>query len=671
MAERSPDPDDAARAPIPAPAPDPSVPPSPQPLDAPFRAARELPEVGDLTRAAGSPLAAAAIPLLALAARLRTATGDNDAGAVQDIVGGELAAFADVCRAAGVQPDTLRAVRHAIAALLDEAMTGAPWAADSDGHPLPIRSFNVDDDEDAFHAQVARMAEDPGADLDALRVIHDCLSLRATAPGPAGSDDRREKIRQVLRSRAGASPLELSPEGPGFNGPNERRHRIRRTLASPAGYAAGATLLSLAAWFGFRALANAGVAFLGGPWPTAAAIAVIVLLCALRPVLDWRRTRRLENALADGIARIDPGNGAIDAWQLEVQERLKAILADFRRTGGKHAPALLHRIPWYVVIGPPGTGKTTAVRNSGLRSPLEARHGMDLVRGIGGTRRCEFWFLEKAVIIDTAGRWVMQDSDAAADQAEWRHFLEVLKHTRGPQPLNGVVMMVALPALLDSPLPERGGLARALGARLAELQADFGDAPPVHVVLTKLDRIAGFVEYFDDLDREGREQVLGVTLPQGPAGVPHRQFPAAFDRLVARLRARLPDRLHEERDLQRRTSIHGFPSQFASLGRVVEDLLAEVFGDSRLAGPPALRGVYFTSGTQEGRPIDRLMDFASARLDMAPPALPPHAGAGRGYFLHRLFDDVIIGAGRADPRACRRRTPRPWPFTRPMTGGEG
>ncbi len=36
---------------------------------------------------------------------------------------------------------------------------------------------------------------------------------------------------------------------------------------------------------------------------------------------------------------------------------------------------------------------------------------------------------------------------------------------------------------------------------------------PVYVLFTKADLVAGFVEFFDSLGKEEREQVWGVTLP--------------------------------------------------------------------------------------------------------------------------------------------------------------
>ncbi len=73
------------------------------------------------------------------------------------------------------------------------------------------------------------------------------------------------------------------------------------------------------------------------------------------------------------------------------------------------------------------SGKTTALLNAGLRFPLAAKMGTDPLAGVGGTRLCDWWFAEDAVLIDTAGRYTTRDSDAAADKAGWDAFLNLLK----------------------------------------------------------------------------------------------------------------------------------------------------------------------------------------------------------------------------------------------------
>ncbi len=56
----------------------------------------------------------------------------------------------------------------------------------------------------------------------------------------------------------------------------------------------------------------------------------------------------------------------------------------------------LYQLPWYIFIGAPGSGKTTALVNSDLDFPLADQLGKAAVRGIGGTRNCDWWFTNDA-----------------------------------------------------------------------------------------------------------------------------------------------------------------------------------------------------------------------------------------------------------------------------------
>lgn len=90
----------------------------------------------------------------------------------------------------------------------------------------------------------------------------------------------------------------------------------------------------------------------------------------------------------------------------------------------------LYQLPWYVIIGAPGSGKTTALVNSGLQFPLADRFGKTALRGIGGTRNCDWWFTNEAVLLDTAGRYTTQESEQAQDAGEWLSFVDLLRKYR-------------------------------------------------------------------------------------------------------------------------------------------------------------------------------------------------------------------------------------------------
>jgi type VI secretion system protein ImpL len=402
----------------------------------------------------------------------------------------------------------------------------------------------------------------------------------------------------------------------------------------------GVALLSVLVW-----LFGPFLSFLES-WITRAIVIVVMLLIwlGLNFWLDRRRMKN-ENALVQGVTAVqaDPSAAASAEEVATMREKLTTALALLKKASGSRG--YLYEQPWYAIIGPPGAGKTTALLNAGLSFPLAAEMGQSAVAGVGGTRMCDWWFTENAVLIDTAGRYTTQDSDRTVDKAGWQAFLGLLKRTRARQPLNGVLVAIALSDIAAAPQAERMAHARAIRRRVKELYDELGVRVPVYALFTKADLIAGFTEFFDDLDRERRAQVWGTTFPldKSESGTASK-FDAEFQLLVARLNQRLLDRLQAERSPDRRTLIAGFPAQVASLATPLSEFLAEAFGGSRLDPAPVLRGAYLTSGTQEGTPIDRLTGAMARSFGIdaqRAPSLRPEQG--RSYFLGRLLKEVIFG----------------------------
>jgi type VI secretion system protein ImpL len=416
----------------------------------------------------------------------------------------------------------------------------------------------------------------------------------------------------------------------------------------------GVAVLAALVWFFGPFLAA-----LAGLVARAAIILVLVLVWLGVNLLLDRRRRQRDRQLAAGVAAVTPADNAAAGEVAALAEKLKNSLALLRKARG--TAGYLYEQPWYVIIGPPGAGKTTALLNAGLKFPLAAEMGQGAVAGVGGTRLCDWWFTEDAVLIDTAGRYTTQDSDAGVDKAGWEGFLDLLKRTRERQALNGVIVAISLAEIAAAPREERLAHARAIRKRVKEISGRLGLRLPVYALLTKADLLAGFSEFFDDLDTERRGQVWGTTFSADvdkQAG-PVQKFGDEFLLLVKRLEARLIDRLAGERSPERRAQIAGFPSQVASLAAPLTEFLGEAFGGSTLDPAPFLRGVYMTSGTQEGTPIDRLTGALSRAFGIDQRRAPSlRAASGRSYFLARLLRDVIFNEAMlasANPAAVRRR----------------
>ncbi len=406
-----------------------------------------------------------------------------------------------------------------------------------------------------------------------------------------------------------------------------------------------------------------------GTWTPLAAdqdrlIAVGAVFAAWALYLLWwfavgrRRNNKLISSLTDG--GMDPG--AATAIEVEqVRQRLQQSLVQLRRLmGGRRG--YLYELPWYVLIGPPGSGKTTALMNSSLKFPLAATMGRDPLRGVGGTRNCEWWITEQAILLDTAGRYTTQDSDPEGDRGAWQGFLKLLKQYRPLQPINGVIVALSISDIAAAPAAERLAHAQAIRSRIYELNQTFNSRFPVYVMFTKADLIAGFVEFFDALNRTDREQVWGMTFPldDGRVDTPPaaQRFEPEFDLLMARLSALMLERLQQEVDIDRRGAVFGFPSQIATLKEPVAEFLAEVFTTSRFDQRPQLRGVYFASGTQSGVPVDRVMQSMAAAFGMETPRAAGFSGVVKSYFLRRLLDSVVFAEASlasVNTRLVRRR----------------
>ncbi len=328
--------------------------------------------------------------------------------------------------------------------------------------------------------------------------------------------------------------------------------------------------------------------------------------------------------------------------QLNVAGRKGSGLSSLFSLSGKQ---YLYQLPWYVFIGAPGSGKTTALVNSGLKFPLAEKFGTASIKGVGGTRNCDWWFTDEAVLLDTAGRYTTQESDRNVDAAAWQGFLDLLRRFRPRRPINGIILTISAGDLLQQSPAEREMHAQAVRARIQELHERFKIAFPIYVLVTKTDLLAGFMEFFGDLGREERAQVWGTTFPY----VENQSTDASLatlatevESLQRRIVDRIPDRLQSERDPARRAAIFGFQQQFAGLRPALSAFLERVFAVSKYEQPPMLRGVYFTSGTQEGSPIDRVMGGLSRALGIDRKMLPPQASSGRSYFLTGLLKNVVF-----------------------------
>ena len=432
----------------------------------------------------------------------------------------------------------------------------------------------------------------------------------------------------------------------------------------------GTIALALLVWFLGPLLGFAGSVPLDPESRRWWVIGTLFVLWALWQIGAWllarRRNARLVEQLAAGPP--DPANLASAEEVATLQRRFDEALTLLKGSEGNKGLGghWVYQLPWYLMIGPPGCGKTTALVNSGLKFPLAERLGQGPIGGVGGTRNCDWWFTDQAVLLDTAGRYVTQDSHAQVDSAAWTGFLGLLKKHRPRRPINGVLLAISLADLMQWSPAERDAHAQAIRARVQELYGTFRLRFPIYVLLMKADLVAGFMEFFADLGKEGGEQVWGMTFPfaaAADAAPALAGFGTEQGALLQRLDQQLLGRMQAERDPRRRGLIFSFPRQFGSLGETIGQFLNDCLDATRYEARPLVRGVYFTSGTQTGTPIDRVLSRIAANFGLGRQGLDAFRGTAKSFFVTRLLREVIFpeaALAGLDPRLEQRRRWLKW-----------
>jgi type VI secretion system protein ImpL len=417
----------------------------------------------------------------------------------------------------------------------------------------------------------------------------------------------------------------------------------------------GLVALSILVWFGGPAIkfGESNTAPLASPVVRLVIIMIILLAWGLNNLRVQMQNRKQNQQLVEDLqenqkqAETGGASGQTREELAQINQRFDEALATLKRVKFKGAGTTkaLYQLPWYIIIGPPGAGKTVALINSGLEFPLAGQFGAGEVKGVGGTRNCDWFFTNEAVLIDTAGRYTTQDSHRVVDSSAWEGFLGLLRTNRPRRPINGAIVAISLQDLLTQTEEERAQHARVIRSRIDELMEKLQIRFPIYLLFTKCDLVSGFSEFFEDLGKEDRDQVWGVSLPNAPKPGDSPDFDflqAEYEALLARLYDRVLWRMHHERDMKRRGAIESFPQQIENLKTIINTFVRQTFARNRYQFQPYLRGFYFSSATQDGTPIDRLMTSVAANFgfDRSVAQLPQQRG--KSFFLTKLFREVIF-----------------------------
>lgn len=308
------------------------------------------------------------------------------------------------------------------------------------------------------------------------------------------------------------------------------------------------------------------------------------------------------------------------------------------KIGKVRGKAALYELPWYMIIGHPAAGKSTAILQSGLSFPINDKNG---VQGVGGTRNCDWFFSTEGVLLDTAGRYSTQSED----RSEWLGFLKLLKKYRAKAPVNGIIVTISLPELLQYKSEGFAIYARQVRERIHEIEDHFGVQVPIYLLFTKVDLLGGFNQYFEDFSEEERTRPWGATLAhdQGTGFNLVQVVGQQLETLHRGLVQISEEKQAANRGSQNRPALFAFPIEFHAIKEPIARFAELLHEEDPYHSKPLIRGFYFTSALQEGVPRIGAGTRVAAQFDLSRPGFEPgQTVSSYSYFLRDLFREVIF-----------------------------
>lgn len=343
------------------------------------------------------------------------------------------------------------------------------------------------------------------------------------------------------------------------------------------------------------------------------AIMLILLLITLAIIVIriWARKRMIEKLL---IVPTDKSSDDYRKFQYFTKVLHKALRRSFITKDGSRVS--INSLPWYLVFGPPGAGKSSLIQKSGLHFPLSDALGDKALDELKRFRRFEWRITAEGVFVEIYRERVENEANdwqSLNVEREWRDTLALIRRLRGRSAINGIILAVDAPSLFNNDNVKNDILAEAGVQRIESILSYFKSGIPLYVMITKCDLIMGFNEYFSNKE-DYFNSSLGYTIERTSPLDESNVYKKATA-LINTIKDNLIAKLATASTVQESQAIYEFTRNFPFIIQATSKILVAAMEKSH-NHLKNVRGIFFSSALEGGNANNPSMRLCADNLGL-------------------------------------------------------
>ena len=300
-------------------------------------------------------------------------------------------------------------------------------------------------------------------------------------------------------------------------------------------------------------------------------------------------------------------------------------------------------LPWYVVIGAPGAGKSTLIQKSGLHFPLGDALGEQALAELKRFRRFEWWLTDHGVFVEIYREITENPEDldwqSLNSNREWQETLMLIKKIRGRASLNGIILVADAPSIFNKVILESEMYAKAGLQRVNDIQSLFHQRLPVYLMITKCDLLAGFTDYFS-AKHNNLTTAFGITF-DGTKDIDELSILKRGNALISLVKEKFLSSVSSAATVQESQAAYEFIRNFPLLIQNIAKLLVAAITKSNHQWRN-VRGVFFCSALEgAGTVTNPVLQHCAESLAISFLNPTLFSADERKRFVNGFFEEVI------------------------------